>query len=323
MKIRTRELCELYIFAEFRVLILDVSPNVTDILPLSGWTCAMKRLRAWPEMTKSIINGIKRCAWHRVLYHWKIKKPLSMQPTGQIFMEKTRYSSLSRADQFQGFPAPSLEKSIPKDGKLISLPRPAKISVPPLDLRSAIESRRSIRQYASDSLTLEELAYLLWCTQGIVQKHEPYATFRNVPSAGGRHAFETYLLVNQVNGLEPGLYRYLAFSHRLLIMETSPDIADRLTEACLRQNIVRDSAVTFIWSCVIYRMAWRYSERAYRLVLLDAGHVCQNLYLAAEQLNCGVCAIGAFDDELIAGLLGIDVVDEFVIYCATVGKKVH
>ena len=223
-----------------------------------------------------------------------------MQPTGRIFMEKTRYRSLSRADQFQGLSAPSLEKPIPKDGKFISLPQPAEISVPPIDLRSAIESRRSIRQYARDPLALQELAYLLWCTQGIVQRHESYATFRNVPSAGGRHAF----------------------AHRLLVMETSPGVADQFMEACLRQTMVRDSAVTFIWSCVIYRMAWRYSERAYRLVHLDAGHACQNLYLAAEQIGCGACAIGAFDDELMAGLLGIDGVDEFVIYCATVGKKV-
>ena len=245
-----------------------------------------------------------------------------MQPTGRIFMERTRYNFLSRADQFRGHPAPPLEKPIPKDGKFISLPQPVEITVPSLDLRSAIESRRSIRQYARDPLTLQELAYLLWCTQGIVQRHESYATFRNVPSAGGRHAFETYLQVNRVSGLEPSLYRYLAFSHRLLVMETSPGVADQFMEACLRQTMVRDSAVTFIWSCVIYRMAWRYSERAYRLVHLDAGHACQNLYLAAEQIGCGACAIGAFDDELMAGLLGIDGVDEFVIYCATVGKKV-
>jgi SagB-type dehydrogenase family enzyme len=235
-------------------------------------------------------------------------------------MEMTRYDRLSRADQFLGLPAPSLEKPVPEDARFISLPQPVEISTPPLELRSAIESRRSIREYAGDPLTLQELAYLLWCTQGIVQRHEPYATFRNVPSAGGRHAFETYLLVNRVSGLEPGLYRYLAFSHRLMPIEISPGMTDRVMEACLKQAIVKDSAVTFIWSCVIYRMAWRYSERAYRLVHLDAGHVCQNLYLAAEQINCGACAIGAFDDDLMAGLLGIDGVDEFVIYCATVGR---
>ena len=236
-------------------------------------------------------------------------------------MEMTRYNRLSRADQYLGRPAPPLEKPHPSAGSFIHLPPPGEISVPKLELRYAIESRRSVRQYAREPLSLQELAYLLWCTQGIVQRREPYATFRTVPSAGARHAFETYLLVNNVSGLEPGIYRYLAFSHRLMAVEIGTGLADSVMNACLSQAIVEESAVTFIWSCVIYRMAWRYSERAYRLVHIDAGHVCQNLYLAALQLGCGVCAIGAFDDELMARLLGIDGVEEFVIYCATVGKK--
>jgi SagB-type dehydrogenase family enzyme len=91
--------------------------------------------------------------------------------------------------------------------------------------------------------------------------------------------------------------------------------------ACLGQAFVRASAVTFLWSSVICRMAWRYSERSYRLVHLDAGHVCQNLYLAAGQIGCGTCAIGAFDDELMARLIGTDGEEEFVLYCAAVGKK--
>jgi SagB-type dehydrogenase family enzyme len=236
-------------------------------------------------------------------------------------MEMTRYKNLSHADQNRGFPAPSLEKPAPEDGKFFSLPQPSEVSMPPMELRSAIESRRSLRRYSEDYLTVEELAYLLWCTQGIAERHEPYATFRTVPSAGGRHAFETYLQINRVSGLEPGLYRYLPFSHRLMLIDPDPGMADCLADACLGQSMVRDSAVTFIWSCVIYRMAWRYSERAYRLVHLDAGHVCQNLYLAAEQIGCSVCAIGAFDDEIMAGLLGIDGTEEFVIYCAAAGKK--
>jgi SagB-type dehydrogenase family enzyme len=144
---------------------------------------------------------------------------------------------------------------------------------------------------------------------------------RNVPSAGGRHAFETYLLINRVKGVQPGLYRYLAFSHSLSPINTICGIVDRIMAACLGQAFVRSSAVTFIWSAVIYRMAWRYSERAYRLVHLDAGHVCQNLYLAGEQIGCGTCAIGAFDDQQMADVIGIDGVEEFVVYCATVGKK--
>jgi SagB-type dehydrogenase family enzyme len=144
---------------------------------------------------------------------------------------------------------------------------------------------------------------------------------RNVPSAGGRHAFETYLLINRVKGVQPGPYRYLAFYHSLSPINTICGIVDRIMAACLGQAFVRSSAVTFIWSAVIYRMAWRYSERAYRLVHLDAGHVCQNLYLAGEQISCGTCAIGTFDDQQMAEVISIDGVEEFVVYCATVGKK--
>ena len=236
-------------------------------------------------------------------------------------MEKTRYDNLSASDQTQGLPAPLLEKSVPQDTLIIPLPGPRDIKVLPLDLRSAIEQRRSIRHYARDPLTIEELAYLCWCTQGIVNVKAPYYTLRNVPSAGGRHAFETYLLINRVTGIHPGLYRYLAFSHQIVAVDVTKGMTAHVMAACLGQAFVRSSAVTFIWSTIIYRMAWRYSERAYRLVHLDAGHVCQNLYLAAEQIGCGTCAIGAFDDQQMADALGIDGEEEFVLYCATVGKK--
>ncbi|PKL69218.1 MAG: nitroreductase [Methanomicrobiales archaeon HGW-Methanomicrobiales-1] len=244
-----------------------------------------------------------------------------MLPTGRTFMEQTRYEFLSASDQTQGLPAPPLEKAVPEDHPIIPLPRHENLQVPPIDCRTAIESRRSIRHYARDPLTLDELAFLCWNTQGIVEVKAPYYTLRNVPSAGGRHAFETYLLINRVGDLQPGLYRYLAFSHSLALVEIGSGMTDRIMSACLGQAFVRSSAVTFVWSAVIYRMAWRYSERAYRLVHLDAGHVCQNLYLAGEQIGCGTCAIGAFDDRQMADVLGIDGEEEFVVYCATVGKK--
>ena len=244
-----------------------------------------------------------------------------MKPTGQRFMEMTRYEHVSVSDQFLRVQAPPLEKPYPPDGKFTNLPGPDEISVPPLDLRRAIEGRRSIRRYSREPLSIEELAYLLWCTQGITHVQEPYYTFRNVPSAGGRHSFETYVLANRVDGLKPGIYRYLAFSNRLLEIDREPDVGDRTMAACLGQAFVRASAATFMWSSVIYRMAWRYAERSYRLVHMDAGHVCQNLYLAACQLGCGTCAMGAFDDQIMADLLGIDGIEEFVVYCAAVGKK--
>jgi len=244
-----------------------------------------------------------------------------MLPTGRTFMEQTRYEHLTVSDQTQGFPAPPLENALPKDTRIIPLPKSTDIKLPSLDLRNAIEQRRSVRHFVRDPLTIEELAYLCWCTQGIVEVKAPFYTLRNVPSAGGRHALETYLLINRINGLQSGLYRYLAFTHSLGTLDTTKGISDTIVSACLGQAFVRSSAVSFIWSAVIYRMAWRYSERAYRLVHLDAGHCCQNLYLAAEQIGCGVCAIGAFDDQQMADVLGIDGEEEFVLYCATVGRK--
>jgi SagB-type dehydrogenase family enzyme len=236
-------------------------------------------------------------------------------------MEQTRYENLTESDQSLGLPAPPLEKPVVPNTHAILLEKPADILVPARELRTVIEQRRSIRRYTRDPLTIEELSYLCWCTQGIVEVKAPFYTLRNVPSAGGRHALESYLLVNRVNGIKPGLYHYLPFSHTLITIDTSSGISGAIMSACLGQAFVRSSAVTFIWSAIIYRMAWRYSERAYRLVHLDAGHVCQNLYLAAEQIGCGTCAIGAFDDQKIADVLGIDGKEEFVLYCATVGKK--
>ena len=78
--------------------------------------------------------------------------------------------------------------------------------------------------------------------------------------------------------------------------------------------------VVFLWVAVPYRMTWRYSERGYRELHKDAGHVCQNLYLAAQAVGCGVCAIAAYDDDVMHDILGIDGVDQFLIYLATVGK---
>lgn len=240
---------------------------------------------------------------------------------GKEFMEKTQYKYLETSDQNKGLPQPSLELPYDKSKRVINLPSPSEIIVPTIDLRRSIEGRRSIRKYSNDPLSLMELSWLLWCTQGVKEIVGTTTTLRNVPSAGARHAFETYILVNRVEGLKSGLYRFLAMEHKLLEYNLDEDIADKITEACYRQGIVKRSAATFIWSAVIYRMYWRYGERGYRYLHLDAGHICQNLYIAAEAIRSGVCAIGAYYDDEINGALGLDTKEQFVIYVATVGKK--
>jgi len=244
----------------------------------------------------------------------------SQESTGKIFMEMTKYQYLSTPDQEKHLPQPPLEMPPDPDKPRIRLPKPETIRVPPRDLRTAIEERHSVRAYARESLALEELAFLLWCTQGIKKVAGTYATFRTVPSAGARHAFETCLLVNDVEGLTPGLYRYLALTHELQQLDTDPTLHIRVAEACLGQEFIMRCGVVFLWVAVPYRMTWRYSERGYRELHKDAGHVCQNLYLAASAVGCGVCAIAAYDDDVMHGILGIDGKDQFLIYLATVGK---
>lgn len=244
-----------------------------------------------------------------------------MYATGKDYMISSRYSTLPPSAQSQGEPQPPLELPIPAGAKIIPLPKPQDMNLPLQDLLALIEKRRTIRQYKEEPLALEELSFLLWASQGVERVSRRPVTMRTVPSAGARHAFETYLLVNRINGLQPGFYRFAAIDHALVEVSLDPEWNPRLTHACLDQNQVATSAVTFFWVAVLERMYWRYNERSYRYLHLDAGHVCQNLYFAAEALNCGVCAIAAFDDELLNNALGVDGETQFAIYAASLGKR--
>jgi SagB-type dehydrogenase family enzyme len=235
-------------------------------------------------------------------------------------MSKTMHRHLGASAQQRGLEQPPLELPPDSESPLIDLPAPAECHVPSVDLRAAIEQRRSTRSYAEAALTLAELSFLLWCTQG-VQRAGRQATLRTVPSAGARHAFETLILVNNVEGLEPGLYRFIASSHKLQLRDLDGALAAKVATACFDQQFILQSGAVFLWTAVADRMTWRYGERGYRYLHLDAGHVCQNLYLAAQAVGCGACAIAAFDDQAMNDLLGIDGVDWFLVYMATVGKK--
>ena len=243
-----------------------------------------------------------------------------MNGIGQEFMEKTKYQYLGKSDQDQGLPQPPLELGCPEDAVLINLPRIEQIKVKSSDLATAMAQRRTVRKYSSEPLSVEELAYLLWHTQGVQMVTSRPVTLRMVPSAGARHSFETYLLINNVSGLKQGLYKYVALEHTLMVVSLEAEISERITLSAGNQLFIKDSAVTFIWTTVVYRMKWRYGERAYRYIHLDAGHVCQNLYLVSHSVQGGVCAIAAFNDDELNALLGLDGEEQFAVYMATVGK---
>lgn len=240
---------------------------------------------------------------------------------GRTFWELTQSPHLPVSAQRQGLPQPTLELPYDSTASLIRLPDPRELPKPPFDLWQAIEQRVSLRDYSEESLSLDEFSLLLWATQGVKEVTERPSTLRIVPSAGARHAFETFLLVNRVRGLEPGIYRYLALEHALIAFDLAADANQRVTMGCKNQQHVANSAVTFLWAAVAERMTWRYPERGYRYLLLDAGHVCQNLYLAAEGIGCGVCGIAAYDDAVLNQALQLDGEQVFVAYAATLGKR--
>jgi SagB-type dehydrogenase family enzyme len=224
------------------------------------------------------------------------------------------------SDQGKGLPMPPSQKSIDPAAELIPLPRPDPSVLKKASLLDCIADRKSRRKFSSADLTLDELAYLLWATQGVRKVLPSGRHYRTVPSAGARHSFETYLVIQHVQGLKAGVYRYLPFDHQLVFLFTAENLPEKLTRLASDQPFVGNSAVCFIWSSIPYRMEWRYGIESERVILMDVGHVCQNLYLAAESIGCGTCGVAAYEQGELDQFLGLDGRDEFVIYLAPVGK---
>ncbi|MEN3042945.1 MAG: SagB/ThcOx family dehydrogenase [Fervidobacterium sp.] len=220
-------------------------------------------------------------------------------------------------DQRKGVPIPPFEKPYPEDAELIDLPFAKNLGK--RNVSEAIEHRVSHRKYLDIPLSMEELSFLLWATQGVRGKTEK-VTFRTVPSAGSRHPFETYVYARNVESLDEAVYRYLPLEHKLLLHKKGTKLSEQIIKATLDQNFVGESAAVFIWTAIPYRTEWRYGPAAHKAILLDAGHVCQNLYIACESIDAGTCAIAAYSQKLMDEFVGVDGIDEFVVYLAPVGK---
>jgi SagB-type dehydrogenase family enzyme len=227
----------------------------------------------------------------------------------------------TQSDQQQGLPMPAPQQPYDASAPTIELPAPDRTVLTKPNLYACIADRKSHRRYTDEGLTLPELAYLLWATQGVRQvTMGGKGSLRTVPSSGGRHPFETYLAILRVDGIEPGVYRYLPFEHKLVQLFAGEGLAEKLGDLAMDQPFVGQAAVCLIWSAVPYRMEWRYGTQGAKGILLDAGHVCQNLYLACESIGCGTCAIASYRQEDLDRFLGLDGEDELVVYLAPVGK---
>lgn len=223
------------------------------------------------------------------------------------------------SDQQLRLPQPPLVKP-PMTGQVMPLPRNFEDLDMQQDFVALLTERKSSRVYTQQPISLLQLSFMLWATQGIKDiRGKSYATLRTVPSGGARHGFETYLLVQHVEGLQPGAYHYLPVQHQIEFLHPVEDLPAAISISLEGQSWASKASVVFYWSFLPYRCEWRYGIWAHRVALIDAGHVGQNLYLACEALRLGTCAIAAFDMAVCDALFGLDGEEEFTVYASPVG----
>ena len=183
-----------------------------------------------------------------------------------------------------------------------------------------LQNRRALRKYLMEPMSFEELAFILWASQGITGKSDNYS-FRTTPSGGALYPIETYFSANLVEDLEPGIYHFDVENFALNRIRED-DQAEATAKACMNQKFMAQSAVTFLWTAIFRRSMSKYGNRGLRYILLDAGHICQNSLIAAEATGCGGCPVAAFYDDEVNDLLKINGDDETIIYAASLGKKI-
>jgi len=209
--------------------------------------------------------------------------------------------------------------SAPDDAELIDLISSDDFTIGEESFLKLVNERKSRRQFTTESLSLEELSFLLWCTQG-VKKVMKQSVRRTVPSSGGKSPFEVYLVINRVEGLKPGLYRYISFSHKLYFVKTIENSEETMGSLAYNQKFVGKAAVVFCWVAIPYRTEWRYTITSHKLIAIDLGIVCQNLYMACEAAKLGMVAVGFYEQEKIDHLFELDSEYEFVVLLEPVSK---
>jgi SagB-type dehydrogenase family enzyme len=236
---------------------------------------------------------------------------------GDQYQEETKYSRGLMAGGFldwENIPEPF--KQYPDARQVIKLPAPLKDGGK--GLWRALYTRRSKRDFNATALSPQDLSQLVFAVQGVTARAGEYL-LRASPSAGALYPIETYLAVNRVEGFSSGLYHCNVPQYSLELLSEG-DVSPELCSAALGQTMVMECAVVFIWTAMAARSKWKYRERAYRYIYMDAGHIGENLYLAAVSLNLGCCTIGAFYDEEVNAVVGIDGVSETAVYMGAVGR---
>lgn len=239
-----------------------------------------------------------------------------LEGLGDRFQQETKYirgESLVGGMSWENLPEPY---KFYTNVQIVSLPEPKDLSG--MNLDKVLRERKSIREYSLEPIQLDQLSYILWAANGI-RNREANQEFRTAPSAGALYPIETYLVVSNVSDLNPGIYHYSVQKHELETLKIGT-FAREMVRAGMGQEMLGKAAVTFVWTAIFERSKWKYRQRAYRYVYLDAGHIAENLALAVTSLGLGSCPIGALYDDEVNLIIGVDGVEESVLYMSTVGQ---
>ena len=234
---------------------------------------------------------------------------------GDDFQTETKYvRTKSLGGNLDWANKPETYKSYPSS-KTVQLP--SQLQEATFNFTEVLRRRKSIRSFSPKPLSMADLSFLLWASTGIQRTEHSYE-FRTAPSAGALYPIETYIAANNVEDLEEGLYHYNIKNHLLEEIKLG-SFGVNLAHAALAQEMCADASVVFIWTAVFRRSKWKYSQRAYRYIYLDVGHIAQNLGLAAASINCGSCEVGAFFDDELNSIVGIDGTEESTVCLSVVG----
>jgi SagB-type dehydrogenase family enzyme len=186
-----------------------------------------------------------------------------------------------------------------KTPQIISLPK--SIDIGSMSYEETLSKRRSVRNFDKKPMTLEQISQILWAAQGITNKRG----FRTAPSAGALYPLNVYAIVGEANGISPGIYRYHPANHTVTRIKTG-DMRSKFHKAGLGQNAIRTAPVTILFCGIVERTTRKYGDKGVQYVLMEAGHVGQNVLLQAVSLGLGAVPIGAFNENEIRQIMEFD-----------------
>lgn len=221
----------------------------------------------------------------------------------------------------------ALSESKPNAAATGAIPLPT----PCLDGRCSVEKaladRRSVREFKDEPMSLAVLSQLLWAAQGVTRKMDKpdwwtgekwQGGMRTAPSAGALYPLEVYVVAGNVEGLDPGVYKYRPLIHEL-VKVSAGDKRGRMVTRPPGQNWLVQAPCLIVFSVVYAREEVKYAERAVRYVHIEVGHAVENLCLQAVALDLGSTVMGAFKDDMVKQVIGMNEEEQPVAF-VPVGK---